>query len=153
MVMPAGWKLVVTGVGTLSTEMQSLQQRHPDLIEFHGAVAHARVLELMGSCDAIVNPHAPIAEMGNGVFPFKVCEALASGALLITTALPSIDLDLADRVEPFDGQVAGLVHAMERAPARYRQQREALGQLRQRVCQIYGEQSVRERFRTSLEAL
>lgn len=151
--MPEGWKLVVTGVGSLSAQMRDVQKRYPDVLEFHGAVPHGRVLELMQTCDAIVNPHEPIADMGNGVFPFKVCEALASGALLITTPLPSIDLELAERVELFDGSVGELAQALVRAPARYRKHRDELRQLRESVCQMYGEKSVCERFRTSLEAL
>ncbi|MBU0916377.1 MAG: glycosyltransferase family 4 protein [Gammaproteobacteria bacterium] len=151
--MPERWKLVVTGVGSLTDRLREVAERHPDAIEFHGAVAHRDVIRLMSGCDAIVNPHAAITEMDNGVFPFKVCEALASGALLITTPLPAIDLDLAGHIETFDGSVNELVHAMQRAPALYARRHAELSALRHAVCQRYGETAVFERFNQALHAL
>lgn len=151
--MPRNWKLVVTGVGSLSGRFTDIAATHPHAVEFHGAVAHQEVIRLMSGCDAIVNPHAAITEMSNGVFPFKVCEALASGALLITTPLPTIDLDLADRVETFDGSADGLARAMQRAPELYAGRHAELSELRSAVCQRYGESAVFERVQEALHAL
>lgn len=151
--MPSKWKLVVTGVGSLTAALREVATRHPNAIEFHGAVPHHEVVRLMSTCDAIVNPHAAITEMDNGVFPFKVCEALASGALLITTPLPAIDLDLAGHVETFDGSLDGLMQALQRAPALYARRHDALAALRQAVCQRYGETAVFERVNQAIHAL
>lgn len=151
--MPPKWKLVVTGVGSLTGALREIAARHSNAIEFHGAVPHQEVVRLMSTCDAIVNPHAAITEMNNGVFPFKVCEALASGALLITTPLPAIDLDLAGHVEAFDGSLDGLVQALQRAPALYARRHEALAGLRRAVCQRYGETAVFERVKQAIHAL
>lgn len=151
--MPPKWKLVVTGVGSLSGAFRDIAARHPQAIDFHGAVPHQRVVSLMSECDAIVNPHAAITEMNNGVFPFKVCEALASGALLITTPLPAIDLELEGHVAGFDGSLTGLTHALEQAPALYAQRHEALSALRQSVCQRYGERAVFDRVNQAIHAI
>lgn len=151
--MPAKWKLVVTGVGSLSSAFRDIAARFPQAIDFHGAVPHQEVVRLMSDCDAIVNPHAAITEMDNGVFPFKVCEALASGALLISTPLPAIDLELEGHVEGFDGSLDGLLQALQRAPALYAQRHEALTALRRSVCQRYGESAVFERVNQALHAI
>lgn len=151
--LPKAWKLVVTGVGSLSARLQALAQQFPHQVEFHGAVPHERVLALMHQCDAIVNPHSPIAEMGDGVFPFKVCEVLASGALLITTPLPSIGMTLDDGVLHFDGSVQGLATALVMAPSRYTASTAQIDRLRAEVCRQYGEESVTRRFRETLQSL
>ena len=140
--MPPDWKLVVTGVGTLTQAMQELACRHPEKVEFHGAVSHAKVLELMSGCDAIVNPHTSIEGMHDGVFPFKVCEALASGALLLSTPLPSIDIDLQSSVLFFDGTAMGLAQALTKAPAHHARCEDAISEVRTQVCDQYSEMEV-----------
>jgi len=151
--LPPDWKLVVTGVGSLTPELQAAQARYPDQLEFHGAVSHDSVLAFMQGCDAIVNPHAPITHMDDGVFPFKVCEAIASGALLISTALPSIDIDLSRSVLYFDGSAQGLADAVRDAAAHYAQRHDEINQVRQQVCAQYGEQTVLTQFRQAVDGL
>lgn len=151
--MPAGWRLVITGVGPLAEPIRAIASQHPHAVDFLGTVSHAEVVRLMSTCDAIVNPHSPISQMGDGVFPFKVCEALATGALLISTPLPTIDLDLEGLVETFDGTLDGLTRSMRRAPGLYRERQQALAELRRLIVQLYGEGAVFERIREALHAL
>jgi len=86
------------------------------------------------------------------VFPFKVCEAIASGALVISTPLPSIDLDLARAVSPFDGSAAGLLRALECAKARYERERAAIAAARAAVCERYGVEPMLRALREALVA-
>jgi hypothetical protein len=111
------------------------------------------VLSLMMRCDAIVNPHASIAAMGDGVFPFKVCEALASGALLISTPLPSIDISLDDAVLAFDGSGAGLVRALQDAPGFFARRHAAIGATREAICARFSEASVLQQLRVQIDAM
>lgn len=151
--MPTDWTLVVTGVGTLTPELQSLAKQHPDRVEFHGAVSHAKVLELMHGCDAIVNPHSPITGMHDGVFPFKVCEALATGALLISTPLPSINIDLDSCVLYFDGSAQGLAQALAAAPAHHATRSNAIDQVKDQVRAQYGEAQVLGQLKEAIDGL
>lgn len=151
--MPPGWKLVVTGTGELAAAFEAMQRGHSSTLEFHGMVDHAAVLSLMHGCDAIVNPHAPISQMDEGVFPFKVCEALASGALLISTALPSIDIDLSRSVLFFDGTAGGLAAALAAAADHHERQRDAIAATRRAVCDRCGEGPVKERLKAELDAV
>jgi glycosyltransferase involved in cell wall biosynthesis len=147
------WQLVITGVGDLSTAFQSLQAQYPERLEFHGMVSHDTVLALMQDCDAIVNPHTSIAQMKDGVFPFKVCEALASGALLVSTPLPSIDIDLSRAVLGFDGTVDGLLAALSGAAAHHERHAAEMALARQAVCDNFSEASMRRRLRVELDAV
>lgn len=147
------WQLVVTGVGALTTAFQALQRQYPERCEFHGMIAHEKVLSLMQECDAIVNPHTSISQMKDGVFPFKVCEALASGALLISTPLPSIDIDLSRAVLTFDGTVDGLLASLSAAPKHHECHADEIARARQAVCDNFSEESMRKRLRVELNAV
>lgn len=140
--LPEPWRLVVTGAGTLEGSFRAAQSRFPTKLEFHGRVSHQRVAELMQECDAIVNPHSSIAHMQDGVFPFKVCEALASGALLISTPLPPIDIDLSRAVLFFDGSPTGLANALAQAPRWYQDRNADIITARDAVSERYGEKYV-----------
>lgn len=151
--LPVGWTLVVTGVGSLADAFAEAQRAHPAQLEFHGRVAHEQVLSLMQGCDAIVNPHTPIAQMHDGVFPFKVCEALASGALLVSTALPSIDIELSRSVLSFDGSAAGLQDALTQAGRFYADHADTIAQTRAEICTRFSEASVLQQLRAELDAV
>jgi glycosyltransferase involved in cell wall biosynthesis len=140
--LPDPWRITVTGVGTLEAAFREAAAQFPAKLEFHGRVAHERVTELMRECDAIVNPHTSIAQMRDGVFPFKVCESIASGALTISTALPPIDVDLSRAVLFYDGSVAGLAGALSRAREWYETRRDDLRLVRDAVRERYGEDAV-----------
>lgn len=151
--MPPNWTLVVTGVGPLTPALHELARKHPQQVEFHGAVSHARVLELMSGCDVILNPHSSITGMHDGVFPFKVCEALACGALLISTALPSIDIDLNSCVLFFDGTTKGLAAALSKAAAHHARSLESIIRVRDQVRNQYGESQVLTQLQHAIHAL
>lgn len=91
--LPPNFKIVVTGSGELERVFQQLKEKYGKQLAFHGRVGDEKLLELIGSCDVLLNPHAPIDSMANGIFPFKVIEGIASGRLMISTPLPSSGLD------------------------------------------------------------
>lgn len=59
--------------------------RHHPHIRFMGYVDHNTLCDVYASADVIVNPHKPILS-DDAVFPFKLIEILASGALPITSS-------------------------------------------------------------------
>jgi glycosyltransferase involved in cell wall biosynthesis len=91
--LPDNYVLHVTGSGPLAAEMESCARQYPNRLNFHGRVNDDQLYELIAGCDVMLNPHASIEEMNDGVFPFKVIEAVASGRLLISTTVPRQGLD------------------------------------------------------------
>lgn len=151
--LPDPWQLVVTGAGSMEPSFRMAQASFPKKLAFHGRVSHAHVVELMQECDAIVNPHASIARMHDGVFPFKVCEAIASGALLISTPLPPIDIDLSGAILSFDGSAAALADALTRAEQRYQASRTEVFAARDAVCERYSEKAVSGELNAAITSL
>ena len=86
--LPAGFRFEVTGGGELETRFVQLAGAQPERFRYHGKVGDQELYSIMSRCDVILNPHRSIASMENGIFPFKVIEAIASGRLLISTAVP-----------------------------------------------------------------
>ncbi len=91
--LPNGYCLEVTGGGGMEPDFIKASSSNPVSLRYHGKVSDVRLYELIAECDVILNPHSHIMEMHNGVFPFKVVEAIASGRLLISTPLPDTSLE------------------------------------------------------------
>jgi hypothetical protein len=85
--LPAGYILHSTGSGALSKDFALRSAESDGGFIYHGMVSDERLNEIISKCDVILNPHTPIAEFEDGIFPFKVIEAIASGRLLISTKL------------------------------------------------------------------
>jgi len=151
--LPADWRMVVTGAGPLAAAFTAQAQRLPGRLAFHGAVPQEELHRLMRSCDVIVNPHQSIEAMHNGVFPFKVCEAIAAGALLVSTPLPPIGEDMERAVLSFDGSASGLLAALTLAPGFQRDNAVLIDRLRARVLAQYSEDAVSATLRGLLDAI
>jgi glycosyltransferase involved in cell wall biosynthesis len=72
---------VVTGSGPLAPQLESLSLRNPDTLSFLGTIPTDELTRQMGAVDVILNPH----QLNQGVFPFKLTEAVASGRLVISS--------------------------------------------------------------------
>ena len=90
--LPEGFTLQVTGAGPLSDSFAIASRKYPNTLRFHGVVTDITLNDIIKQCDVILNPHSSIQHMANGVFPFKVVEAVASGRLLLSSSLPTNSL-------------------------------------------------------------
>ncbi len=110
---PEGYKFFVSGAGILEKDLVLLSNKYPLKLDFHGRITEKKLYELIASVDVIINPHSPINDMSQGVFPFKVVEAVASGKLLITTELPAANVPgLLEGAVFYDGSAKGLVECI-----------------------------------------
>lgn len=114
--LPPNWRFVVTGRGPLATELHACAARSQGRMQFFENAPDEKLYELLSQCDVVVNPHTSIHAMGEGVFPFKVLEAVASGRLVISTELPPCGFNLRHNVIEFDGTIEGLRQALASAP-------------------------------------
>jgi glycosyltransferase involved in cell wall biosynthesis len=91
-------RYVVCGAGALKVEFEEAQRQFPDNLQFLGCVSTCELHQAMSRCDVIVNPHKPLSAYGQGIFPFKIVEAIASGRVVVSTELGDFDTIQLDRV-------------------------------------------------------
>ena len=149
--LPAGWNIIVTGSGPLRDRFVAAAARF-ERFSYHGALPQDEVVTLMRSCDAIVNPHRSITEMNDGVFPFKVFDAIAAERLLISTKVPDCGIPL-DGVLWFDGTETGLRAALESAPSWYGVQSAAIIGTAEKVRSNYSDAALYARLSERLPVL
>lgn len=141
------YRWVVTGAGALGAQFEHLAKCFPSRLDYRGAVEEDELYRLIASCDVMVNPHSPILEMHAGVFPFKVIEAVASGRLLISTALPPLDIPgLLDGVFFFDGTSTSLIACIEGARDKYRVDRSAIKRAQHDAVRLFSEVSLLDKL-------
>lgn len=91
--LPVDYVMHVTGTGELASNFESAALDLKGKLCYYGKVNNTTLYNVISRCDVMLNPHTSIEKMKNGVFPFKVIEAVASGRLLISTAVPSNGLE------------------------------------------------------------
>jgi glycosyltransferase involved in cell wall biosynthesis len=87
--LPEGYVLHVTGAGALGQDFEQAAAALKGKLCYYGRVDDTTLYQIIAKCDVMLNPHTSIEHMNNGVFPFKVIEAVASGRLLISTPVPT----------------------------------------------------------------
>jgi glycosyltransferase involved in cell wall biosynthesis len=146
-----GYVLQVTGSGPLERDFVECSERWPGRLRFHGSVDEATLYELIGQTDVILNPHAGLMRMGNGVFPFKVVEAIASGRLLISTDLPTTGVeDLVRGVQFVPHCENAFLAAIHGARGRYLEQQTVIAGCAARADARFGEAALLDRVKKIL---
>ena len=82
------------------------------------------LFQLYTTADVVVNPHSTILNPDH-VFPFKLIETVASGALPLTTPVPGSE-DLGLPAECFFTDVEGLTMKLDNAPFIWKSNRRAI---------------------------
>lgn len=119
-------QFVVTGKGELENDFAEFANKFPGRIRFLGAVSEEKLQEAMASVDVIVNAH----EENDGIFPFKVLEAVASGRLLISAPLPMSGYEwLKDAIEFRTLSVTEFLAAIDTANEIYEKRKSAIARV------------------------
>ena len=80
--LPLAYQLDITGNGSLESDFISLSKEISNL-HFHGIVDDAKLLRIHLDCDIFLCLHSEM----NGIFPFKIIEALYRGLIVISSPL------------------------------------------------------------------
>lgn len=145
--LPDEWRLCVTGSGPMRGQFEDVARIQAKKVHFTAEAPDDLLRTHMLHCDVVLNPHKDIAQMGNGVFPFKVLEGVVSGRLLLSTPLPDCGLPLKESVLSFDGTPEDLINKLQAAPHFYRGAEWAIGAAREAVAAEYSEEAIFERLR------
>ena len=138
---------IITGSGDLESEFQALSKAQPERFQFLGAVSEYRLANAISQADLIINAH----HVNNGVFPFKVIEALASGRLLISTELPMHGYeDFSEAIQFYDGNEATLFNLVSDSFKIYQCKMAYIIKVAEKINAIYGEHSLVDVIRKQL---
>lgn len=102
------WRYIVCGSGPLHSEFAALAVQHPERLNVFSNLGITEMYRLMNEVDVLINPHSNIEAMGNGIFPFKVIEAIVSERLVVSTPLPPSKPDISSAIFMFDGSAEDL---------------------------------------------
>ncbi|TLF45906.1 glycosyltransferase family 4 protein [Halomonas urmiana] len=140
---------VVTGKGQLSEEFYRLSCEYSDSLSFMGAVSDEKLVSAISEVDVIVNPHV----VNEGVFPFKITEAIASGRLVITTPLTDYGSDgLLEKAVVFcDLDIDCFLQAIVDSPFFYDENSHHMFNLFSELSDMYSANALREKFLIALE--
>jgi len=151
--LPAGWQVIVTGSGGLSEQFFKLANSHPDKLLFGYNVPEIELYQLMEKCDVLINPHKPIEEMGNGIFPFKVYEYLYTRRLVLTTRLPKESDIIESALVFFDGSVESLKQQLSEADRLFAEKKLAIDMAANFISERYTVQGFSNTIISSLAKL
>jgi glycosyltransferase involved in cell wall biosynthesis len=105
----------ICGTGPLAGEFEKLGAAGENM-HFHGRVDDSTLFDLISRCDVLLNVHVSIEKMGNGVFPFKVVEYVASGRLVLSTDLPAMGMrEVREAIHFIPGNVDAILAALDDA--------------------------------------
>lgn len=149
-ILPESWRMIITGAGPLAQDLELAARDYPDRLLFRREVSEEHLYDLMLQCDALVNPHKPIGEMRNGVFPFKVFEYLVTKRLVFSTALPQSGVEIDRAIVWMGGSVRELRSLLEMAREIYVTKKGEIEAVAEAIIEGYSEDSV---TRTLLGAL
>lgn len=149
--LPEGYVVHVTGSGPLENDFREFARANPNQLLYHGRVDDSALYELIGNCDVMLNPHSSIESMDNGVFPFKVIEAIASGRLLISTKVLENDLgDILAGVHFVDHDVNSFFNAVLDSKAYYSKKSDVIKQAALIADKRFGEKALLEEVKSML---
>jgi glycosyltransferase involved in cell wall biosynthesis len=148
--LPLGWQVVVTGSGSLAEKFASLSKAIPEKLTFGHNVSETELYELMKRCDVLVNPHKPIGNMGNGIFPFKVYEYLYTRRLVLTTELPKEIPTIESALVFFEGSATSLKEKLVEAEQLYLKKELAIDNAANFIAENFSEQGFSQTISTIL---
>lgn len=142
------FQFIVTGTGVLENEIKHISRTYPDRFKYYGQVSSSELIKYIADVDVFLNPHKPMEEMKNGVFPFKIMEAIASKRLIISTSLAGNQ----DFEETLNGIVflnynlQDWVKIIESAEEIYNQRQNIIYQASEKAIGLFSEKSLMDKL-------
>jgi glycosyltransferase involved in cell wall biosynthesis len=143
--LPQKFTVHVTGAGPLADEFTALSNSAESILKYHGMVDDKTLVSIIAKCDIILNPHVPMNQFSEGLFPFKVIEAIASGRLLISTDVSFNGFeDLAKAVVFVEHDSKKFAEAIEQSEKLYFQKVSQIKSSTHMALNLFGADSIME---------
>ncbi|MEY2890689.1 MAG: hypothetical protein RJA98_597 [Pseudomonadota bacterium] len=144
-------RYIVCGTGELLKEFKNLAGTLPNILSVSSQLPFEEMVTLMSQCDVLLNPHKVTKNFLEGVFPSKVLEAIGSGRMVISTALPELSASqVLDGVFFCDETALAFSECIRKAPALYQAKRDMVQRASNLATREFGVAAVRDRIRSQL---
>jgi len=143
--LPAGWHLVVAGRGPMTRDFISASAENPSKLTFRGSLDTREVVNLYQNADVLVNTPESLSRP-DAVFPFKIFEYLASGASVVSSALPRNGVVDTSLIETWDGQAVTLADALLNEERRWLNVRDRYNDIAERLVSEFSISAVGRRL-------
>lgn len=145
-------KYIVCGGGELLNDFKKLAIKFPDTLSVSSKLSFDEMVVLMSECDILLNPHKVSKNFIEGVFPSKVLEAIGSGRMVISTALPEIaDNQILEGVLFCDDTSLSFRNCLREAQAHYKVKADVIKRAANIAVNKFGTAAVKEKIRIQLE--
>ncbi|QWD62366.1 glycosyltransferase [Polynucleobacter sp. MWH-UH25E] len=141
---------IVTGTGELQGVFKLLAKKMPDRLKYLGAVSEWDLIAAIAQVDVIINPHVA----NDGIFPFKIIEALGSGRLLISTKLPMHGYEsYVEAIQFYDGSYSNLVFMINSAADIYKNKKNTINRVAEIAHDNFGQENLNNIIGNLLQVL
>jgi glycosyltransferase involved in cell wall biosynthesis len=138
-------QLTVFGTGPEESRLTELVRPYPH-IAIRGEVSREVLETSLSHAHVCVNPHRVQDGQQETLFPFKIAEYLAAGAVVVSSPLSALPRDVENGIAFYTNQSAsGIVDAIERVKSDYATWSARSAAARQAVRSLVSEQAVGER--------
>lgn len=145
----SNYKFHIGGAGPLEGVVARKAVANPYKVNFYGFMSDQEMRKLLCNMDILLNPHYSISEMGNGIFPFKVIEYIATGSYVITTSVPFLTGTDFSFFATYDGSDDELLKELIAAPQKC--SLSVLQKLRQEALNIAGYERAKQVIKEVLQ--
>ncbi|HDR9183021.1 glycosyltransferase [Burkholderia vietnamiensis] len=146
------FEIHVSGTGPLSGAFEAAARRS-SVLTFHGVLPEGQLFERIAACDVLLNLHSPIEKMGDGVFPFKIIEYIASGRLVLSTSLPDIGInEITDALHVVGHDLVEIIGLLRRAADLYAAACSTIKRAQVHAETMFGERGMEDAVRRLLNA-
>lgn len=144
-------ELTIIGTGPLEQTVRRAAAGSPRLI-YEGEVSRARLEELLGRAHICINPHRTDAGQKDTLFPGKVAEYVAFGAVVVSSKLGILPDEVRDGIHFYDRDEVGLLaEAIDGAAARHEELTTRLEAARRALREEVSDRAVGARIESLLQ--
>lgn len=143
--LPTGFELNITGSGSYENIFREKAGNSKNKFIFHGKVSDQKLLELISHSDILLNPHMPLMQFIDGVFPFKVLESVASGRPLISTTLNINGVEeIANGIQFVEDNSEAFLKAILNSKEFYSLNKVKIDHSKKKAVELFGESTILE---------
>ncbi|MCF8430204.1 MAG: glycosyltransferase, partial [Bacteroidia bacterium] len=144
------YNFIITGSGILSNQFKNLSIKYPNRLKFYGVVDEITLMDLYNKIDIFINFHVIM----EGIFPFKIIEALAAGRFIVSSKLDTSFIDIPENILVHsDLNLTQILYTISNIKQNYNKNNTNLKVAQKKIIEEYSEIAIAKKINNILECL